>query len=86
MIVTPLHTERIRTLDEVRASLEGSEAVDFAVSDRAAIYRLIRRMLARLEYYCLGKPDRELAKHFLDKEAERLGKNLDGISAAALRC
>ena len=26
-----------------------------------------------------------LAKHFLDKEAERLGKNVDGISAAALR-
>ena len=26
-----------------------------------------------------------LAKHFLDKEADRLGKNVDGISAAALR-
>ena len=37
-----LHTERVRTLDEVRAFVEGSEAVDFAVSDREGIYRLIQ--------------------------------------------
>ena len=52
MIVT-LPTERVRTLDEVRAFVQGSEAVDFAVSDRAGIYRFIRRTLVRLEYHRL---------------------------------
>ena len=66
MIVT-LHTERVRTLEEVRAFVEGSEAVDFAVSDREGIYRLIRRTLVQLDYRCLGKPDKGLVKRYLGK-------------------
>ena len=66
MIVT-LQTERVRTLDEVRAFVQGSEAVDFAVSDRAGIYRFIRRTLVRLEYHRLGKPDKGLVKRYLGK-------------------
>ncbi len=66
MIVT-LHTERVRTLEEVRAFVEGSEAVDFAVSDREGIYRLIRRTLVRLDYPCLGKADKGLVKRYLGK-------------------
>ena len=62
-----LHTERVGTLDEVRAFVEGSEAVDFAVSDREGIYRLIRRTLVRLEYPRLGKPDKGLVKRYLGK-------------------
>ena len=62
-----LHTERVRTLDEVRAFVEGSEAVDFAVSDREGIYRLIRRTLVRLEYSRLVKPDKGLVKRYLGK-------------------
>ena len=75
MIVT-LQTERVRTLDEVRAFVEGSEAVDFAVSDREGIYRLIRRTLVRLEYHRLGKPDKGLVKRYLGK--------VTGISRAQL--
>ena len=52
-----LQTERVRGLEEVRAFVEGSEAVDFAVSDRAGIYRLIRRTLVQLKYHRLGKAD-----------------------------
>ena len=66
MIVT-LHTERVRTLEEVRAFVEGSEAVDFAVSDREGTYRLIRRTLVQLEYPHLGKPDKGLVKRYLGK-------------------
>ena len=66
MIVT-LQTERVRSLEEVRAFVEGSEAVDFAVSDRAGIYRLVRRTLVRLEYHRLGKADKGLVERYLGK-------------------
>ena len=66
MIVT-LQTERVRSLEEVRAFVEGSEAVDFVVSDRAGIYRLVRRTLVRLEYHRLGKAGKGLVKRYLGK-------------------
>ncbi len=59
-----LQTERVRSLEEVRAFVEGSKAVDFVVSDQAVIYRLVRRTLVRLEYHRLGKagPHSELKR------------------------
>ena len=44
MIVT-LRTERIRTLDNVRAFLDGSGAVDFRPLDRESAYAFIERKL-----------------------------------------
>ena len=41
MIVT-LQTERVRTLDQVRAFVEGSEAVDFAGAERESVYEFVR--------------------------------------------
>ena len=49
MIVT-LQTERVRTLDQVRAFVEGSEAVDFTGADRESVYEFARRVLVRLDY------------------------------------
>ena len=66
MIVT-LETERVETLEQVRAFVDGSEPVDFAVSDREGIYRLIRRTLVRLGYSRLGKADKGLVKRYLGK-------------------
>ena len=57
MIVT-LQTERVRTLDQVRAFVEGSEAVDFTGADRESVYEFVRRTLVRLSYERLGKPTR----------------------------
>ena len=59
MIVT-LQTERVRTLEQVRAFLGGSEAVDFAGVDRDGVYDLVRRTLVRLRYHRLGKGDKGL--------------------------
>ena len=39
MIVT-LQTQRVRTLEQVRAFVEGSEAVDFAEGDREGAYHV----------------------------------------------
>ena len=45
-----LQTERVRTLDHVRAFVEGSEAVDFTEADRESVYEFVRRALVRLDY------------------------------------
>ena len=57
MIVT-LQTERVRTLDQVRAFVEGSGAVDFTGADRESVYEFVRRALVRLDYARLGKSDK----------------------------
>ena len=49
MIVT-LQTERVRTLDQVRAFVQGSEAVDFTGADRESVCEFVRRTLVRLDY------------------------------------
>ena len=66
MIVT-LRTERIRTLDQIRAFLEGSEPADFGPADRPSAYAFVRRTLVRFEYHGLRKPDKGLVKRFLEK-------------------
>ena len=62
-----LQTERVRTLEQVRAFVEGSEPVDFAGAGREGIYALVRRTLVRLDYHRLGKPDKGLVRRYLAK-------------------
>ena len=62
-----LMTQRVQTLEQVRAFVEGSEAVDFASGDRAGVYTVVRRTLVKLDYHRLGKPDRGLVKRYLAK-------------------
>ena len=66
MIVT-LQTQRVQTLEQVRAFVEGSEAVDFAGGDRAGVCALVRRTLVRLRYHRLGKADKGLVRRYLAK-------------------
>ena len=66
MIVT-IQTQRVQTLEQVRAFVEGSEAVDFAGGERSGVYTLVRRTLVKLDYHRLGKPDRGLVKRYLAK-------------------
>ena len=60
-----LHTERIQTLDQMRAFLEGNEPVDFQIANRTSAYVFVRRTLVRFEYHGLGKPDKGLVKRFV---------------------
>ena len=66
MIVT-LQTERVRTLDQVRAFVEGSEAVDFAGAERESVYEFVRRALVRLDYERFGKSDKGLVRRYMAK-------------------
>ena len=46
-----LCTERIRTLDDIRAFLGGNEAADITPHDREAAYAFIERALVRFKYH-----------------------------------
>jgi len=66
MIVT-LQTERMRTLEEVRAFVEGSEPVDIKLADRASAHDFLRRTLVRFTYHGEGKAAKGLLRAFLGK-------------------
>ena len=66
MILT-LDTERLRTLEEDRAFMEGNRPVDFRSANRADAYEFVRRTLVRFRYGTLDKPSKGLLKEFLGK-------------------
>ena len=60
-------TERLSSLEQVRAFVEGSECLDFVGSDRGSRNDFVRRMLVKFDYGTLGRADKGLAKRFLAK-------------------
>lgn len=77
MVVT-LRTERIGTIDEMRAFVGGNEPVDFEFTDRTSAYAVIRRTLVGFEYQTLRKPEKGLVQRFLEKAT--------GCSEAQMDC
>ena len=75
-MILVLQTERLRTLDEVRAVIEGNQRVDFQIADRESAYDFIRRTLVRFHYLGLSKPDRGVIRRYLAK--------MTGLSRAQL--
>ena len=66
-----LQAQRVQTLEQARAFVEGSEAVDFAVGDRTGVYTLVRRKLVELDRHRLGEPDSGLVKRHLANLPQR---------------
>ena len=66
-MILRLDFERMRTLDEVRAFMDGNTPVDFRSVDRDEAYELIRRMLVRFGYAGLDRAGKSLLKRFLGK-------------------
>ena len=66
MIVT-LATERLESLEQVRAFVEGSEGVDFAGVDADARRDFVRRMLVKFDYGRLDRAGKGLMRRFLAK-------------------
>ena len=60
-------TERLSSLEQARAFVEGSECLDFVGSDRGSRNDFVRRMLVKFDYGTLGRADKGLAKRFLAK-------------------
>ena len=57
-MIVRLQTQRVRTLEQVRAFVEG---------DRAGVYALVRRTRVKLRYHRLGKSDKGLVRRYLGK-------------------
>ena len=57
MIVTR-QTERVQTLADVRAVIDGNDRLDYQFTDREAAYEFIRRTLVRFDYPTLTNPTR----------------------------
>ena len=51
-------TERLCTLEPVRAFVEGSGPADYQPEDRRSAYEFVRRTLVRFGYPRLGRADR----------------------------
>ena len=66
-MIGTLRTERIGTIEEMRAFVEGSEAVDFGFTARTSAYAFVRRTLVGFEYHALRKPDKGMVRGSLEK-------------------
>lgn len=66
MIVT-LETQRIQTLDQVQAFLEGSAPLGFSVPERPAVYAWMADTLSRFGYARLKRRQRGLLVRYLGK-------------------
>jgi transposase InsO family protein len=66
-MIVNLHTQRLQTLEEVRAFLSGSLSLDFAVPTREDAYGWIESSLRQFCYLRLGRADKGAVKDYLLK-------------------
>ena len=78
-MIVDIQTRRLRTIEQLRAFVEGNEAVVFQPRDRADAYGFVRDTLERFGYRRLGKRDKGVVLRFLvaatgisRKQTERL--------------
>jgi hypothetical protein len=53
-MIVMLHTQRLKSLDDVRSFLAGSQAVDIKTPERDAAYAFIAQTLRRLDASATG--------------------------------
>ena len=70
-MILSLDVETLRSSEQVRAFLDGSEPVDFNPVSRDETYAFVSRTLTRFDYAHLGKPHRRLVKGLLGKATGR---------------
>ena len=69
-------TSRIKTLDDVKGFLSGTESVDFRIPDRKSRLAWLSKTLSRLEYHRLGKKDKGWVRQYV--------RRITGFSRAQL--
>ena len=62
-----LQTERLCTVDQINAFLEGSDPVDYSPEDRDGIYEFVRRTLVGIGYARLGRIGKGAVREYLGK-------------------
>jgi len=71
-MIVKLNTQRLQTLDEIRAFLDGSSPLDFTVPSRQETYGWIAASLRQLAYLRLAKTDKGVINHRVAKLLEKL--------------
>ncbi|MCY3821353.1 MAG: hypothetical protein OXH52_18695 [Gammaproteobacteria bacterium] len=66
-MILSLDVEGLRTPEQVRAFLDGNDAVVFQPASRSEAHAFVSRMLSRFGYAGLDRPDRGLLKRFPGK-------------------
>ena len=66
-MIVKLHTQRLQSLEEIRAFLAGAIPLDFDVPARSDAYAWIEGSLCQLGYLRLGKSDKGLVRDYLIK-------------------
>jgi transposase InsO family protein len=66
-MVTYMNDKKIRTLDDIRAFLQGTSEIEFSIEDKDERYRWIQATLVRFRYLSLGKADRGLVLRYLER-------------------
>ena len=64
-MIVDIQTRRPRTIGQLRAFVEGNEAVDFEPRDREEAYGFVRDTLGRFGYRRLGRRDKGVVLRFL---------------------
>ena len=72
-----LQTERLRTIEQLKAFVERSAPVDCKPLDRASAYGFVRRTLVAFDYHRLGKVRRKYLREDVKTPYEKL-KSLPG--------
>ena len=66
-MISKLDIERVRTVDEVRDFMAGSEPVDFHLTERRGSYDYLTRTLRWMSYAGLTKADKGVVRRFEDE-------------------
>ncbi len=66
-MILSLQTVRLRTLDELRGFLAGSESVDMVLADRESAYRFVEETLVRFRYHGVSKSEKGVVLRYLSK-------------------
>ena len=64
-MIVDIQTRRLRTTEQLRAFVEGNEAVDFRPRNRDEAYGFVQETLKRFGYRRLGKRDKSVVLRFL---------------------
>ena len=66
-MVTHMDDNHIKTLDQVRRFLEGTEALELRIEEKNERYAWIEATLRRFRYRALGKADKGLILRYLQR-------------------
>jgi transposase InsO family protein len=64
---TYMNAIHIEGLDQIKKFVEGTESVSFIPQDRQEVYGWLTQMLAKLDYFRLGKRDKGIVQKYLRK-------------------